>query len=501
MALLEMKHVWKQFGKVVANADVSLEVEKGEVHALLGENGAGKSTLMNILYGLYKPSLGEIYFNGEKLDIKSPQDAIERGIGMVHQHFMLIPALTVIENVILGLETNGVVLDRKKAAREFAEMAKGYDMEINPWAKVSSLSVGQQQRVEILKALYRKASLLILDEPTAVLTPQEVTALFKVIRQLKEQGMSIILIGHKMQEIMAVCDKCTILRLGHSVATLPISEIESEMQLAELMVGEHVQLNMEKTEANFGKEVLDVSHISYRDKKKVQKIHDISFKVREGEIVGIAGIDGNGQSELVKCIAGLLHPSEGQISLYGEDISHLSTRDIIKKGVSHIPEDRHNMGMVAEMSINENLMLMNYYDPQYSRHGLLNSKKIKSHNEDIVEMYNVKTPDVYEKAGNLSGGNQQKVVVGRELDRNPKFLIAMHPDRGLDIGASKFIQQKILDERAKGTAVLLVSTELDEVMELSDQIIVLNSGEVMGQIRSGEATVEEIGLMMAGVKK
>ena len=267
------------------------------------------------------------------------------------------------------------------------------------------------------------------------------------------------------------------------------------------MVGEHVQLNMEKTEANFGKEVLVVSHISYRDKKKVQKIHDISFKVREGEIVGIAGIDGNGQSELVKCIAGLLHPSEGQISLYGEDVSHLSTRDIIKKGVSHIPEDRHNMGMVAEMSINENLMLMNYYDPQYSRHGLLNSKKIKSHNEDIVEMYNVKTPDVYEKAGNLSGGNQQKVVVGRELDRNPKFLIAMHPDRGLDIGASKFIQQKILDERAKGTAVLLVSTELDEVMELSDQIIVLNSGEVMGQIRSGEATVEEIGLMMAGVKK
>ena len=501
MALLEMKHVWKTFGRVEANADVSFSVEKGEVHALLGENGAGKSTLMNILYGLYKPTRGEIYFNGKQLNVRSPQDAIHVGIGMVHQHFMLIPALSVIENVILGMEGNGLVLDRRKAAEAFLKMAEDYGMEIDPWAKVSSLSVGQQQRVEILKALYRKASLLILDEPTAVLTPQEVDALFVVIRKLKKDGMSIILISHKMHEIMAVCDKCTILRQGHSIATMPVSKISSEAQLAELMVGECVNLQTRKKKNEFGRTVVDLQDVSYLDKKKVPKLKHITFSIKKGQIVGIAGIDGNGQSELVKCITGLLHPTSGSVRLDGEDIARLSARDILKKGISHIPEDRHNMGMVADMSVDENLILMNYHMPEYSKHGILNRKKICEHNEGLVETYHVKTPDIHEKAGNLSGGNQQKMVVGRELDRKPEFLIAMHPDRGLDIGASKFIQQRILDERERGTAILLVSTELDEIMELSDEIVVLNSGEVMGRVKPEDTTREQIGLMMVGVKE
>ncbi|MDF2610402.1 MAG: heme transporter ATP-binding protein [Lachnospiraceae bacterium] len=497
MAILEMKHVSKYFGKVAANVDVNLSVEQGEVHALLGENGAGKSTLMNILYGLYEQSSGHIYLNGERLKLRNPKDAINKGIGMVHQHFMLVPTLTVIENVVLGMDSNHAILDLKKSAEEFTEMAKNYDMPIDPWAKVSSLSVGQQQRAEILKALYRKASILILDEPTAVLTPQEATALFDVIRRLTAEKLTIILISHKMNEIMAVCNRCTVLRQGRVVATMPVSEIQDASQLAELMVGQQVKLTMDKKPSTPGPCVLKVQNISYKDKHKVSRLNKVSFQIRAGEIVGICGVDGNGQSELVRCITGLIHPGEGQILLGAEDISKEHTSEILKKGVSHIPEDRHKMGMIMDMSINENLILMSFHQKPYSKNKLLNWKWIRSHNEDIVETYNVKTPDIYERAGNLSGGNQQKFVVGRELDRKPTLLVAMHPARGLDIGATKFIQQRLLEESERGAAVLLVSTELDEIMELSDRIVVMNSGNVVGIVNQAEATRERLGLMMA----
>ena len=500
MPILEMKHVSKYFGEVAANVDINFSVDKGEIHALLGENGAGKSTLMNILYGLYKPSEGEIYYNGEKFDVKDPKDAIARGIGMVHQHFMLVPTLTVIENVVLGLDTNKQILDLKKSAEEFQKMAKDYDMEIDPWAKVSDLSVGQQQRVEILKALYRKAELLILDEPTAVLTPQEVDKLFTVIKQLTGQGLTIILISHKMHEIMTVCDRCTVLRQGRVVRTLRVSEIQNKEQLATLMVGHQVKLQMDKKPCKKGECVLEVRNISYTDKQRVSRLKEVALHVNAGEIVGICGVDGNGQSELVRCITGLLHPTSGEIYYKGENITHMKTAQILAKGVSHIPEDRHSMGMVANMTVNENLILMSFRQEKYSKHGLLQWGWIREHNKKICEKYGVKTPNIDERAGNLSGGNQQKMVVGRELDRKPELLVAMHPDRGLDVGAGSMIQEQILAERDRGTAVLLVSTELDEIMQLSDRIVVMNNGRVMGTLPAEEATREELGLMMAGVE-
>lgn len=499
-ALLQMINVSKYFGSVAANVDVNLTVEAGETHALLGENGAGKSTLMNILYGLYKPSSGHIYYNGKLLDVKSPQDAIAVGIGMVHQHFMLVPALTVIENVVLGMKGNKKVLDLKKAAADFKAMADSYGMPIDPWAKVSDLAVGQQQRVEILKALYRKASLLILDEPTAVLTPQETDALFAVMRNLVKQGLTIIMIGHKMNEIMAVCDRCTILRQGRVVSTIPVSEIKDVSQLAELMVGQHVELSMNKSDKEPGSPVLSIQNISYADHQKVNKLKNISFDVHAGEIVGICGVDGNGQSELVRCVTGLLHPTSGSIKIRDTDVTNMPTGKIMKMRVSHIPEDRHEMGMLMDMNLNDNLILMSFDQPPYSRHGILNCSWIKKHNDEIIKTYNVKSPDVYERAGNLSGGNQQKLVVGREMDRNPNLLIAMHPDRGLDIGATKFIQQRLLDQRECGTAVLLVSTELDEIMEMSDRIVVINGGEVVGIVNQKDATREQLGLMMTGIR-
>lgn len=497
MPILEMKQVSKFFGKIKANLDVNLSVEEGEVHALLGENGAGKSTLMNILYGLYDQTSGEIYFKGELLKLKNSKDAINKGIGMIHQHFMLVPTLTVIENVVLGMPNNKTVLDLKNSAMEFAAMAEKYNMPIDPWAKVSSLSVGQQQRAEILKALYRKATLLILDEPTAVLTPQEVGALFQVIRRLKKENITIILISHKMNEIMEICDRCSILRKGEMIETIPISQIEDTNQLAQLMVGREVNFEMDKQDREVGDTVLSLKEVTYYDKDKVKRLNQVSFDIKQGEILGICGVDGNGQSELARCITGLLHPSEGKIELGKEDITKASTNTILKKGVSHIPEDRHHMGMLMDMTINENLILMSVDKEPYSRKQFINWKWIRSHNEELIEKYDVKTPGIDERAGNLSGGNQQKFVVGRELDRNPNLLVAMHPDRGLDIGATKFIQQCLLDERNKGAAVLLISTELDEIMELSDRIVVINSGNIVGIVNQKEATREMLGLMMA----
>lgn len=499
MAFLEMKHITKRFNTVVANEDVSLSIEKGEVHALLGENGAGKSTLMNILYGLYTQTEGEVYLRGEKVTIKDPHHAIDLGIGMVHQHFMLIPALTVIENVVLGMKENKAVIDLKTAAKEFTEMAKKYNMEIDPWVKVEELSVGQQQRLEILKALYRKADLLILDEPTACLTPQEVKSLFEMIRMLTAEGHTVIFISHKLAEIMTICDRCTVLRQGRVAATMSMSEVVSKEQLASLMVGKEVELVTQISDPNLGDEILRLEDVCCLNENKQLALDHINFSLRKGEILGVCGVDGNGQSELIKCITGLHKVSDGKVLIGGEDCTNQKPKKILEKSVGHIPEDRHKMGMIGAMSINENLMLMSYDKEPYSKHGILNRKWIENHSNEICKVYGVKTPDIFEKAGNLSGGNQQKFVVGREIDREPELLIAVHPSRGLDIGATKYVQSKMVEERDRGAGVLMVSTELDEIIELSDRIMVMYGGKVMGIVNQKEASREKLGKMMAGI--
>lgn len=499
MPLLEMKHITKKFGNVIANCDVNFSVEKGEVHALLGENGAGKSTLMNILYGMYSQCEGDIYFQGNQVRINDPKQAIELGIGMVHQHFMLIPALTVIENVILGFKENKSVLNLKDAAKRFIDMSRKYNMNIDPWLKVSELSVGQQQRLEILKALFRDADLLILDEPTAVLTPQEVEGLFQMIRQLKDEGKTVIFISHKLAEIIEICDRCTVLRLGRLAATLKIEDVQDKEHLAALMVGKDVELITSKKKADVGEIVLEVTDLSCVNERNISALKKISFNLREGEILGVCGVDGNGQSELINCITGLLRVLSGTIKINGNDVTNLSPKKILENKVSHIPEDRHKLGMIKDMTVEENLILMNYDKSPYSNHGFLNWKSIDKYSEDICKKFSVKTPSIKEISRNLSGGNQQKFVVGRELERSPKLLIAVHPSRGLDIGATKYIQSRIIEERDRGAAVLMVSTELDEIMEISDRIMVMYDGEIMGIIEQSEATRNGLGLLMAGI--
>ncbi len=501
MAYLELRHVTKRFGSVTANDDVSLSVEKGHIHALLGENGAGKSTLMNILYGLYAPTEGEVWLDGKKLDIRDSKQAIAAGIGMVHQHFMLIPALTVIENVMLGYkEISKFRLHLNEAAKRLTELAEKFHMPVSPWDKVENLTIGQQQRLEILKALFRNSQLLILDEPTAVLTPQETTDLFRLLRQLTEDGLTIIFITHKLGEVMDICDQCTVLRQGRvAAANLPISEIKSHEQLAELMVGKSIDLVTHKQEAKPGRTMLEVKDLRYTDGEQVSRLNGVSFQVRAGEIVGVAGVDGNGQSELVRCILGLLRHYGGSVILDGTDVNGKTPKEILEHGVAHIPEDRYKMAMVKELSINENLILMSYDKEPYSKRGVLQWKEITRLNEELCRKYEVKAPGVGEIAGKLSGGNQQKFVVGRELDRAAKLIIAVYPDRGLDIGTTKYIQTRLVEERDRGAAVLLLSTELDEVLELSDTVLVLYQGRIMARLPQKEAQRETVGLLMAGV--
>lgn len=497
--ILEMKHITKRFASVIANEDVSLSIKKGEVHALLGENGAGKSTLMNCLYGMYGSYEGEIFFDGKPVHIQDPKQAIALGIGMVHQHFMLIPALSVIENVILGLSDNKQVLDLKEAANRFSELGKRYNMEIDPWMRVEQLSVGQQQRLEILKALYRDAKLLILDEPTAVLTPDEVDSLFDMMRKLTGEGHTVIFISHKLNEIMKICDRCTVLRLGKLAATVSISEVKNRQQLAALMVGREVELKTDKKPLNLQGERLNVEHLCCDNDRGLSMVKDVSFSVQGGEILGVCGVDGNGQSELIQCITGLRSPASGKITITGVDTTRFNPKKILDLDVSHIPEDRHKYGMVGSMSIEENLILVSYDKDRYSLRKFLNWKWIADHSKEICNVFKVKTPTIKEKAINLSGGNQQKFVVGRELDRTPKLLIAVHPSRGLDIGATKYIQSQIVGQRDRGTAVLMVSTELDELIELSDRILVMYEGRVMGIVDQKNATRETLGPLMAGI--
>ena len=499
--ILEMRHITKRFGSVVANEDVNLKIEKGEVHALLGENGAGKSTLMNCLYGMYDSYEGEIFYNGKKVSIHDQKDAIALGIGMVHQHFMLIPALTVIENVILGLKENKAVLDLQAAAKKFTELGKKYSMEIDPWVKVEQLSVGQQQRLEILKALYRGCQLLILYEPTAVLTPSEVDSLFEMMKKLTSEGHTVIFISHKLNEIMKICDHCTVLRRGKIAATVAIKDVKSREELATLMVGKEVKLTTEMKPPKLLEERLVVEKLCCNNDRGVQALYDVNFRLRGGEILGICGVDGNGQSELIQCITGLRETTGGKISINGKETTGLGARDILKLNVSHIPEDRHKFGMVGPMNIEENMTLISYKENLYSKKGFLNWKWIGKHSQEICDTYQVKTPDVKELAQNLSGGNQQKFVVGRELERIPQLLIAVHPSRGLDIGATKYIQSQIVAQRDAGTAVLMVSTDLDELIELSDRILVMFAGKVMGIVDRKDASRETLGPLMAGISE
>jgi len=493
--VLEMKNIVKQFPGVLANDNVNLTVEKGSIHALMGENGAGKSTLMNILYGLYAPSSGQILFNGKEINITSPKNAIENGIGMVHQHFMLIPALSVIENVILGKPENKKVLELKSDAEAFVALGAQYNMKIDPYALVSDLAVGQQQRVEILKAIYRGAELLILDEPTAVLTPQEVTELFKIMNQLKEEGKTIIFISHKLKEVLTICDTITVLRLGKSQPSVPSAGTTRE-ELAEMMVGRKCFLEVNKGEYNPGDTVLKMEHVFTKGTHGA--LNDVSLEIKKGEILGVAGVDGNGQDALIDSITGLCRVDKGNIFIKGNDMTNSSPRDILEQKVSHIPADRHKRGMVSTMNVKENMILISYYKKPFSKGIFLDWNFIEKNAEEIVERFRVKTPSIEEMAGKLSGGNQQKVVLGRELSRDPDFVIAAHPVRGLDIGATEYVHECLVAERDKGGAVLLVSTELDEVLTLADRIAVMYEGRIMGILDREDFDITRIGMMMAG---
>jgi general nucleoside transport system ATP-binding protein len=496
--VLEMRGITKRFPGVVANDHVDFDLRKGEVHALLGENGAGKSTLMNILYGLYKPDEGEILSQGQKVSFHSAKDAIDRGIGMVHQHFMLIPVMTVAENIVLATEptTGGVLLDYDEAVEEVREISERFGLAVNPTAKVEDISVGQEQRVEILKALYRGAEILILDEPTAVLTPQEAGELFGIIKSLQAEGTSIIFISHKLNEVLEIADRITVLRRGKKIDTVP-REGATEAGLAKMMVGREVLLRVEKKAAEPGDVLLEVSDLHVNDDRGLAAVQDVSFVVRAGEIVGIAGVEGNGQSELIEAITGLRRAEGGQIAVAGRVMAHASARKMLDAGVGHIPEDRQRRGLVLEFTIAENIALHDYCYPPDSRWGWLFPRRLVERARTLIREFDVRGGGPTTRAGALSGGNQQKVVAAREVARDPKVLVAAQPTRGLDVGAIEFLHRRLIEERAEGRAILLVSLELDEVMSLSDRLLVMYEGRVVGE-HGADATEEEIGLEMLG---
>lgn len=495
---VEMRNVTKRFGDVVANDRVNLAVVDRSIHAIIGENGAGKSTAMNILYGFYAAEEGETLIDGEPRSIKNPSDAIRLGLGMVHQHFMLVEPLTVTENIILGAEPlSGLAIDYKRASARVREISEQYGLRINPDARISSLSVGQQQRVEILKTLYRGARILILDEPTAVLTPQEVEEMFKILRGLREQGKTIIIITHKLKEVLELSDNITVMRDGKVVGNLPTSEATAE-GLARLMVGREVLLRVDKKEARPTTPVLVVKGLSYQNAEGNTALNDVSFEVRGGETLGIAGVEGNGQTELIEIIAGLRRQSAGDVELEGRSLNHLDTHDRKRQGIAHIPEDRHRRGLVLSFDLASNTILGVHRDPPISGGVLLNSQVIEERARRLVGEYDVRPPNIALLARSLSGGNQQKLIVAREFDIKPKLILVSQPTRGVDIGATEFIHRKLVELRDAGAAVLLVSAELDEVLSLSDRIIVVYEGRIVGEVDPKTVTEEEIGLMMTG---
>ena len=498
--ILQLKGITKQFPGVLANDHIDLTLNKGEVLALLGENGAGKSTLMNILYGLYQPDEGEILINGKKNLIESPTDAIKTGIGMVHQHFMLIPVFTVTENVMLGEESLkfGDFLDRQAAANRILEISQTYNLQVNPNDLVKDLPVGVQQRVEIIKLLFREAEILIFDEPTAVLTPQEADELFSIMRTLSEQGKSIIFITHKLREVLAIADRIMVIRRGKMVGeTMP--ENADKNSLAAMMVGRAVSLEVDKTEKVPGDLILSIDNMVVADKFQNIVVDHVSLDVHEGEIVGIAGVQGNGQTELVQGVTGLKKPAEGNITLLGEDITKANPRKITEVGSAHVPEDRQADGLVLPFPVAENLVLCTYYQEPFSKGLVLQYGKILENANQLIEDFDIRTPDALTPVSNLSGGNQQKVIIARELSRPIQFLVASQPTRGLDVGSIEYIHKRIVQKRDEGCAVLLVSSELDEIMELSDRIAVMYRGEIIADFPNKGVTKEQVGLMMAGV--
>jgi simple sugar transport system ATP-binding protein len=499
--VLEMRGITKRFPGVVANDHVDLDLRKGEVHALLGENGAGKSTLMNILYGLYRPDEGEILLDGKKIVFSSAKDAIDRGIGMVHQHFMLIPVMTVAENIVLEIEPTkaGVLLDYAKAAERVREISTQYGLAVNPTAKIESISVGQQQRVEILKALYRGADVLILDEPTAVLTPQEAGELFAIVKSLQEGGTSIIFISHKLNEVLEIADRITVLRRGKTIDTVP-REGATEEGLAKLMVGREVLLRVDKKPPETGETLLEVRNLHVKDERGLPAVRDVALTVRAGEIVGIAGVEGNGQSELIEAITGLRRAESGEVVVAGQVVSHPSARRMLDAGVGHIPEDRQRRGLVLEFSIAENIALHDYNTSPDSRFGWLFPRRLIERARGLIREFDIRGGGPTTLGGALSGGNQQKVVAAREVARDPKVLVAAQPTRGLDVGAIEYLHRRLVEERDEGRAILLVSLELDEVLSLSDRILVMYEGEVVGEHQPG-VTEEEIGLEMLGGRR
>ena len=500
--VLELRGITKRFPGVLANDRIDLTLEKGEIHALLGENGAGKTTLMNILYGLYQPDEGDIFINGEKVNVHSPTDAIEAGVGMVHQHFMLIPVFTVTENVMLGDESvrgPAGMLDRKAAADRIREISESYGLAVNPDDKIADLPVGVQQRVEIIKLLYREADILILDEPTAVLTPQEADELFKIIQSLTERGKSIIFITHKLREVLDVADRISVIRRGQMVGTTTPKEAD-QAKLASMMVGREVVLTVDKAPAKPGDVVLDVQDLRVADDRDQVTVAGVSFQVRAGEILGVAGVQGNGQTELVEALTGLRDPLEGAAQLLGQEIAHADPRTITELGTAHIPEDRQRDGLVLSYPVADNLVLNTYYDEPYSKGVVLQYDKILEVAEKRIADFDIRTPDAETSAGSLSGGNQQKVIVARELSRPVKLVIASQPTRGLDVGSIEYIHKRLIESRDSGVAVLLVSSELDEVMQLSDRIAVMYRGQIIDIVDAKDAKKERIGLLMAGVR-
>lgn len=499
--VIEMLNIRKEFPGIVANDNITLQLRQGEIHALLGENGAGKSTLMSVLFGLYKPEKGSIKVRGEEVNITNPNVATALGIGMVHQHFKLVEKFSVTENIILGAEPRGSFgrVNINEARTKIIELSERYNLNVDPDAKISDISVGMQQRVEILKMLYRDAEILIFDEPTAVLTPQEIGELLLIMENLTTLGKSIILITHKLREIKSVADRCTVIRKGRYVGMVDVATT-SEQEMANLMVGRDVNFNLEKTEAKPAETIVRFENVSYKDKEGVVRLKDVSFEAKAGEILGIAGVEGNGQSEIINCLSGLTMPTDGKITLGSTDITKSSIRNRITEGLGHIPEDRHKHGLVLDFTIAENMVLQTFRDAPYSnRIGILDYSSMLSQTNEIIEKYDVRSGQGAKSiARGLSGGNQQKAIIGREISRQPQALIAAQPTRGLDVGAIENIHECLLNERDKGRAVLLISLELDEILSVADRIIVMHNGRISGEVLAKDTNENELGLMMAG---
>ena len=504
--IIEMLNITKRFPGIVANDNITLQLKKGEIHALLGENGAGKSTLMSVLFGLYQPEEGEIHKNGKKVEIKNPNDATALGIGMVHQHFKLVEVFTVLDNIILGSETvkKGFV-DRKIAREKIISLSKKYGLSVDPDAKIEDITVGMQQRVEILKMLYRDNEILIFDEPTAVLTPQEIKELMQIMKNLAAEGKSILFITHKLNEIMEVADRCSVLCKGRYIGTVEIANTSKE-ELSRMMVGRDVKFTVDKVPANPGEVILDIQHLSVESRvHKKLAVNNVSFKVRAGEIVCIAGIDGNGQSEFIQGLTGLekIAPhSNAKILLGGVDITKKSIRDRSKAGMSHVPEDRHKHGLVLDYTLEQNMVLQRYWEPQFQKNQFIKNKEVSAYSQELIDKYDVRSGQGNKTiARAMSGGNQQKAIVARELAKEHKLLIAVQPTRGLDVGAIEYLHKAIIADRDAGKAVLLVSYELEEVLNLSDRILVMYEGEIVGELDPKQTTPEELGLYMAGAKR